>query len=41
MTRVATPQGNLIVVNFGSPSKAASFSDNETLIKYGQALVKK
>lgn len=41
MTRVATPQGNLIVVNFGSPSKAASFSDNETLIKYGQALIKK
>ncbi len=41
MTRVATPGGNLIAVNFGSQSKAANFSDNESLIKYGQFLLKK
>lgn len=35
MTRVKTPQGNLIVVNFGSKSKAESLLDNERLIRYG------
>ena len=41
MTRVQTPQGNLIAVNFGSPTKAASFLDNEQLIRYGLRLLKK
>jgi len=41
MTRVETPQGNLIVVNFGSISKANEFSDNEQLIRYGLKLLKK
>ena len=35
MTRVKTPQGNMIIVNFGSKSKADNFSDNEQLIRYG------
>jgi len=39
MTRVATAQGNLISINFGSTSKAASFRDNELLIKYGLAIL--
>jgi len=41
MTRVKTPNGNLIVVNFGSPSSAASFWDNEQLIRYGLRQLKK
>lgn len=41
MTRVSSPQGNLIVVNFGSPSSAASFYDNEQLIRYGLLQIKK
>ncbi len=41
MTRVTTPQGNVIAINFGSPTKAASFSDNEKLIKYGVSALKK
>lgn len=40
MTRVETPQGNLIVVNFGSKSKAANFSDNASLIRYGLSVLK-
>jgi hypothetical protein len=40
MTRVATPQGNLITVNFGSADKAANFRDNELLIKYGLTILK-
>lgn len=40
MTRVASPQGNLIAINFGSQSKVSNFSDNESLIKYGQSLLK-
>jgi len=35
MTRVQAPKGNLIVINFGSPSSAASFWDNEQMIRYG------
>jgi D-alanyl-D-alanine endopeptidase (penicillin-binding protein 7) len=41
MTRVATPQGNLIAVNFGSTSSAASLFDNQQLIKYGIKMIKK
>ena len=41
MTRVATPQGNIIAVNFGSTSKANNFLDNEQLIRYGLRLLKK
>ncbi|MFA5753776.1 MAG: RlpA-like double-psi beta-barrel domain-containing protein [Patescibacteria group bacterium] len=41
MTRVATAQGNLIAVNFGSTSSAANFFDNEQLIRYGLKLLKK
>jgi D-alanyl-D-alanine endopeptidase (penicillin-binding protein 7) len=41
MTRVKTPQGNLIVVNFGSTGSAASFWDNEQLIRYGVRQIKK
>jgi D-alanyl-D-alanine carboxypeptidase len=40
MTRVATPQGNLIAVNFNSKSKAENFLDNELLIRYGLTLLK-
>jgi D-alanyl-D-alanine endopeptidase (penicillin-binding protein 7) len=40
MTRVATPQGNIIAVNFGSSSTAANFRDNELLIKYGMSVLK-
>ncbi len=36
MTRVATPTGDLVIVTFGSPSKAESVWDNEQLINYGQ-----
>jgi len=35
MTLVKTPVGNLIVINFGSKSKAESLLDNEQLIRYG------
>jgi len=41
MTRVASPQGNLIIVNFGSSSSAANFFDNEQLIRYGLRQIKK
>ncbi|MFA5886732.1 MAG: RlpA-like double-psi beta-barrel domain-containing protein [Patescibacteria group bacterium] len=41
MTRVESPQGNLIAINFGSKSKEAGFSDNEQLIRYGLRLLKK
>jgi len=41
MTRVNTPSGNIIAVNFGSQSKATNFSDNESLIKYGQSVLAK
>lgn len=41
MTRVQTANGNLIAVNFGSQNKAANFSDNEQLIRYGLRLIKK
>lgn len=41
MTRVESPQGNLIVVNFGSPTADANFLDNEQLIRYGLRLLKK
>ena len=40
MTRVKTALGNLIVVNFGSSSKANNFLDNEKLINYGLQLLK-
>jgi len=40
MTRVATPQGNLISVNLGSADKAANFRDNDILIKYGLNFLK-
>ncbi len=41
MTRVSSPQGNLIVINFGSTSSANSFYDNEQLIRYGLLQLKK
>jgi D-alanyl-D-alanine endopeptidase (penicillin-binding protein 7) len=41
MTRVQTKDGNLIIVNFSSTSKANNFSDNEKLIGYGARLLKK
>jgi D-alanyl-D-alanine carboxypeptidase len=40
MTRVKTPQGNMIVVNFGSKGKAENFWDNEQLIRYGLRSIK-
>ncbi|MFA5184487.1 MAG: RlpA-like double-psi beta-barrel domain-containing protein [Patescibacteria group bacterium] len=39
MTRVATAQGNLIAINFGSTSKANNFLDNEQIIRFGQRLL--
>ncbi|HZJ41059.1 MAG TPA: RlpA-like double-psi beta-barrel domain-containing protein [Candidatus Saccharimonadales bacterium] len=39
MTRVKTDAGNMIVINFGSKSKAANFADNEQLIRYGLKVV--
>jgi D-alanyl-D-alanine endopeptidase (penicillin-binding protein 7) len=39
MTRVVTPKGNLIVVNFGSSSASNNLADNEQLIRYGQRLI--
>ena len=39
MTRVQTPKGNLIVVNFGSKSTADNTADNEQLIRYGERLL--
>ena len=41
MTRVATPQGNLIVVDFGSKSSTSNFYDNEQLIRFGLRQIKK
>lgn len=41
MTRVSTPQGNLISINFGSASSAASLLDNEQMIRYGLKMIKK
>jgi len=41
MTMVKTTQGNLIVVNFNSRTRAENFSDNEKLINYGLSLLKK
>ncbi len=41
MTRVSTPQGNIIAVNFGSKNQASNFSDNEQLIRYGRVQLKK
>lgn len=41
MTSVQTPKGNLIAVNFHSASRAASFSDNAQLVRYGLTLLKK
>jgi D-alanyl-D-alanine endopeptidase (penicillin-binding protein 7) len=41
MTRVASPQGNIIVVNFGSKNSAANFYDNEQLIRFGLRQIKK
>lgn len=41
MTRVSAPQSNLIVINFGSPSNAASLWDNEQMIRYGLRQLKK
>jgi len=35
MTRVKTDAGNMVVINFGSKSKAENFTDNEKLIRYG------
>lgn len=35
MTRVKSDAGNMIIINFGSKSKAENFSDNEQLIRYG------
>lgn len=40
MTRVQSPQGSLIAVNFGSKTQAANFQDNEQLIRYGLRLLK-
>lgn len=40
VTRINTPQGGLIVVNFGSPSRNGSFDDNLALLKYGQEVLK-
>lgn len=34
MTRVDTPSGKLIIVNFGADSKSNNFKDNETLLSY-------
>lgn len=34
MTRVDTPAGKLIVINFGADSKNNNFKDNETLLNY-------
>ncbi|MDD2258025.1 hypothetical protein EOL72_01635 [Candidatus Falkowbacteria bacterium] len=40
MNKVKTKSGlELIAINFGSPSRTASFSDNEQLIQYGARLV--
>jgi len=39
MTRLKTPQGNLIAVNFGSTSATNNFADNENLLRYGTRLL--
>ena len=41
MTRVATPKGNLIVVNFKATSSQKSFADNEQLINFGSRILNK
>jgi len=41
MTKVKTSKGNLILINFGSPTKAANFYDNEQLIRYGLKQINK
>ncbi|MHB8904296.1 MAG: D-alanyl-D-alanine carboxypeptidase family protein, partial [Patescibacteria group bacterium] len=41
MTRVKTANGNIIVVNFSSKNREESFLDNEQLILYGTAKLKK
>lgn len=41
MTRVQSPKGNLIVINFGSPSSATSFWDNEQMIRFGLRQINK
>jgi len=41
MTKIKTEKGNMIFVNFGSPSRDASFSDNEQLIRYGLSQLNK
>ncbi len=41
MTRIASPQGNLIIVNLGSKSHADDFSDNVKLIRYALQLNKR
>ncbi|MGE5425721.1 MAG: RlpA-like double-psi beta-barrel domain-containing protein [Bacillota bacterium] len=41
MTRVESPFGGMIVVNFGAKSKADNFKDNEKLINYGLKLLSK
>ncbi len=35
MTRVKTPQGNMVVINLNSRTRAENFADNEKLIRYG------
>ncbi len=39
MTMAKTDQGNLIIINFNSKSKAENFLDNEQLIHYGQKVL--
>lgn len=41
MTRVSTPKGNLIVVNFKATTSKSSFSDNEQLINFGSWILNK
>jgi D-alanyl-D-alanine carboxypeptidase len=41
MTRIKSNDDVLVVINFGSKSKADNFSDNEQLIRYGLKLLKK
>ena len=41
MTRVESPKGGLIIVNFGAKSKNDNFKDNESLINYGLKLLTK
>lgn len=41
MTKVATPKGNLVVVNFNATSSRNSFLDNEQLINFGSRILNK